>query len=139
MMTISQSIALLTQKINEEAWRSGIQESAEPFAFFLSNEQQDMIAGCNGSLIYGAIYTDQLWVHPDYRKQGLGRQLMEKVHTLGIKKECRMATVCTMSFQEVTGFYEHLGYVRDFERPGYTAESSCLFFKKILLQSSNLP
>lgn len=75
---------------------------------------------------------DQLWVAPDYRKLGLGRQLMERVHQLGRAHRCAMATVATMSFLGVQKFYEQLGYVVDFVRAGYANGSSCIFLLKIL-------
>lgn len=65
-------------------------------------------------------------------KKGLGRKLMEAIHALGIKENCNMATVATMSFQNARMFYEHLGYVCDFERSGYTQNGRCIFLKKLL-------
>ena len=122
-------IDFLTQKINEETLEHG---SAFPFAFFKRDENNQIIAGCNGSVIYGSIYTDQLWVDPKYRKQGLAQELMEQVHDLGRQSGCLMATVVTMSFQGAQAFYEKLGYICDFERLGYVKGSRCLFLKKKL-------
>ncbi len=126
---LSADIDFLTQKINEEKPEFG---SAHAFAFFVRDEHNQIIAGCNGSVIFGSIYTDQLWVHPDHRKHGFGHQLMEAVHDYGRKSECSMATVATMSFQGAKAFYEKLGYLVDFERPGYTQNSSCIFLKRSL-------
>jgi GNAT superfamily N-acetyltransferase len=123
-------VDFLTQKINQETPEFG---AAYPFAFFLRDEKsQIIIAGCNGSVIFGSIYTDQLWVHPAHRKNGLGHQLMKAVHDYGCRSGCSMATVATMSFQGAKAFYEKLGYVSDFERPGYTQNSSCHFMRKDL-------
>ncbi len=41
-----------------------------------------------------------------------------------------MTAVATMSFQTSKTVYEKLGYVRDFERPGYTQNSSGIFLKR---------
>lgn len=125
----SADIDFLTQRINQETPEFG---EAHPFAFFIRDEKNQIIAGCNGSVIFGSIYTDQLWVHPDYRKNGLGHQLMEAVHDFGRRSGCSMATVATMSFQGAKTFYEKLGYVSDFERHGYTQNSSCHFMRKEL-------
>jgi GNAT superfamily N-acetyltransferase len=125
----SEDIDFLTKKINQETPEFG---EAHPFAFFIRDEKNQIIAGCNVSVIFGSIYTDQLWVHPDYRKNGLGHQLMEAVHDYGLKSECSMASVATMSFQGAKTFYEKLGYVSDFERQGYTRDSSCIFLKRSL-------
>jgi GNAT superfamily N-acetyltransferase len=125
----SAEIDFLTQKINAETPEFG---EAYPFAFFLRDERSSIIAGCNGSVIFGSIYTDQLWVHPDHRNNGLGYELMEAVHDYGRKSGCTMATVATMSSQGAKAFYEKLGYISDFERPGYTQNSSCHFMRKEL-------
>ncbi len=123
------NIEYLTQKINEETADKG---KAYPFAFFIRDDKDMIIAGCNGSVIFGTIYTDQLWVHPLYRRQGLGQQLMEQVHAYGSEIGCHMATVATMDFQNARLFYEALGYQCDFERQGYVENATCLFLKKIL-------
>ncbi len=125
----SKNIDFLTKKINQETPEFG---EAHPFAFFLQDEENQIIAGCNGSVIFGSIYTDQLWVHPDHRSNGLGYQLMGAIHDYGRKSGCSMATVATMSFQDAKAFYEKLGYVVDFERLGYTQNSSCIFLKRSL-------
>lgn len=125
----SEDIDFLTQKINQETPDFG---EAHPFAFFIRDESNQIIAGCNGSVIFGSIYTDQLWVHPAHRKNGLGHKLMEAVHDYGRKSGCAMATVATMSFQGAKTFYERLGYLSDFERSGYTQNSSFIFLKRSL-------
>lgn len=123
-------INFLTNKINEETKEFG---SLYPFAFFIKNELDEIIAGCNGSVVFGAIYIAQLWVHSTHRKAGLGYKLMERVHKLGREIGCKMATISTMNFQSAIGFYEKLGYVVDFERSGYTKNSSCIFLSMKLL------
>lgn len=125
----SADIDFLTQKINQETPEFG---EAHPFAFFIRDKRNQIIAGCNGSVIFGSIYTDQLWVHPAHRKKGLAHQLMETVHDYGRRSGCRIATVATMSFQGAKSFYEKLGYITDFERQGYTQNSSCIMLKRSL-------
>lgn len=124
-----QDINFLSQKINEESAGKG---TAYQFAFFIRDDSNKIIAGCNGSVIFGAIYTDQLWVCPNFRRQGLGKQLMEQVHRYGRDVGCHLATCATMSFQQSRAFYESLGYRCDFERQGYVKESSCIFLRKTL-------
>ena len=125
----SADIDFLTQRINQETPEFG---EAQPFAFFIRDEKNQIIAGCNGSVIFGSIYTDQLWAHPSHRKNGLGHKLMGAFHDYGRRSGCSMATVATMSFQGAKTFYEKLGYVSDFDRPGYTQNSSCIFLKRSL-------
>ena len=114
----SADIDFLTQKINQSAY---------VLSHYGVMSHDEALAKADGS-----IYTDQLWVHPAHRKNGLGQKLMEAVHDYGRKSGCRIATACTMSFQGAKSFYEKLGYVSDFERPGYTQNSSCIFLKRSL-------
>ena len=125
----SEDVDFLTQQLNQETPDKG---SAYPFAFFIRNDSQEIIGGCNGSVVFGVIYTDQLWVHQDYRKQGLELELMTRVHNYGREVGCTMATVNTMNFQNAKQFYERLGYICDFERFGYSHDASCIFLKKAL-------
>ncbi|MDX2346989.1 MAG: GNAT family N-acetyltransferase [Legionella sp.] len=122
-------IEFLTQKINAETPEYG---EAYPFDFFTRDDKNNIIAGANGFVIYGVIYTDQLWVDSAYRKKGLARDLMEKIHQFGIKEGCKKASVSTMSFQNAQSFYEKLEYQVDFERHGHIKSSSCFFMSKNL-------
>ncbi|MDX8430942.1 MAG: GNAT family N-acetyltransferase [Candidatus Algichlamydia australiensis] len=118
----AEDVNFLTKKINEEVVNKG---NAYPFAMYL-RKSEEIIAGCNGSIIFGSIYTDQLWVAPAHRRKGLGKKLMEAIHKYGKKNSCRIATVTTMSFQAIE-FYKKLGYKIDFVREGYVDNSSCIF------------
>ncbi len=124
----SQDLDFLTQKINEEAGNHG---SAHPFAIFIRDKIGKILAGCNGSVFFGSIYTDQLWVHPAYRKKGVGRALLEKVHEYGKKHGCTLTTVATMNFQ-APQFYQKLGYQVEFTRLGLKDNISVLFMRKDL-------
>lgn len=124
-----QDLDYLTQKINEE---TPYKDGAEPFAFYIRDDLNTIIAGCSGEVMFGVVYTGLLWVHPNYRKQGLARQLMEQVHQHGARMGCHIASILTMSFQSAREFYERLGYTCDLERHGYIDNSRCLFMKKEL-------
>jgi GNAT superfamily N-acetyltransferase len=72
-------IDFLTKQINQETSEYG---EAYPFAFFMRDDDSKIIAGANGFVIYGAIYTDQLWVDKDYRGQGFAKKLWIKYMNL---------------------------------------------------------
>lgn len=122
-------VDFITKQINLETSEYG---EAYPFAFFMRDDDSKIIAGANGFVIYGAIYTDQLWVDKDYRGQGFATKLMAKVHEFGKLEGCKIATVQTMSFQGAQKFYEKLGYLQDFKRTGYVNGSNCIFMRKAL-------
>lgn len=124
-----EDIDFLTDKINEETLEYG---KAYPFAFFIKDNDKNIIAGANGFVTYGTIYTDQLWVKKEQRGLGLARKIMDKVHKFGKLEKCTIATIQTMSFQGAQGFYEQLGYIQEIKRSGYTKGSHCIFMKKLL-------
>jgi GNAT superfamily N-acetyltransferase len=76
-------IDFITRQINQETSEYG---EAYPFAFFIRDDNSSIIAGANGFVIYGAIYTDQLWVDKDYRGQGFAKKIMDKVRQLLVPK-----------------------------------------------------
>lgn len=53
----SKDIEFLLKKINEEIVDKG---TCNPFAFFIRDDTEQIIAGCSGFVIYGSIYTDLL-------------------------------------------------------------------------------
>jgi GNAT superfamily N-acetyltransferase len=112
----SGDIDFLTDKINVENPEF---PPATPFAFFIKDAAGKIIAGANGLLLVGCIYTDQLWVDQAYRNKGYAHHLMDKIHQYGKEQGCTMATLSTMSFQNALGLYQKLGYKIDFEREGY--------------------
>ena len=125
----TKDIDFLTQKLNEETSAFG---NVRNFAFFIRDENDAVIAGCNAFVIYNVIHVDQLWVHPEYRRQGVGSKIMESVHEYARNNGFKMITVNTMSFLEAVKFYESLGYEKDYQRPGYAKNSSFILFKKNL-------
>ncbi|MCH9753529.1 MAG: GNAT family N-acetyltransferase [Alphaproteobacteria bacterium] len=129
----SEDINFLTEKINQESKEF---KGAFPFGFFVYDEDSNIIAGANGSVIYGKIYTDQLWVDPVFRKKGIAKGIMKEVHKFGLDQGCSMSTVATMDFQDAVKFYETLGYEVEFESKGYAKNSSCFFMHKKLKLNS---
>mgnify|MGYP000451079903 CR=1 FL=1 len=125
-------VNFLTDQINKDSAKLGVNEKSSAFAFFIRDEDERIVGGCNGFVIYGAIYTDQLWVDRDYRGQGFAKKIMAKVHEFGLLEGCKIATVQTMSFQGAQSFYEKLRYVQDFKRAGYVNGSNCIFMRKAL-------
>ena len=122
-------VDFLTDQINDETKEHG---KASPFGFFIKDDSQNIIAGANGFIIFGSVYTDQLWVSKEFRRKGIARKIMDNVHDYGRSQKCSIATIQTMEFQGAVEFYEKLGYIQDFKRSGYINNGHCIFMIKNL-------
>ena len=101
-------VATLEQGIAENTREKIGLESPQSFGFF-HRDQERILAGCNGILLYGMLYLDQLWVDKSLRGQGIGRELIERVEAFAKESHCFLVSLNTMSW-EARGFYESLGY-----------------------------
>ncbi|WP_239005230.1 N-acetyltransferase [Legionella sp. MW5194] len=109
------------------------QPTITPFAFFLRDENGTICGGCHGSMYYGCLYIDLLWIDEDLRNKKWGTQLMQSAEELGKAQGCLFSTVNTMDW-EALGFYQKLGYDIEYKRSGYLNHSTLYFLKKELSQ-----
>lgn len=58
---------------------------------------------------WGGLDIQYLWIEDEYRKKGIGRELMLMAESEAIKRGCHFSYVDTLSFQ-AQGFYMKLGY-----------------------------
>jgi GNAT superfamily N-acetyltransferase len=73
-------------------------------------DAEDRLAGALVADTYwGWLDIDDLWLHEDCRRQGLGTRLLETAEKEARRRGCRRAMVKTFSFQ-ARGFYEKNGY-----------------------------
>lgn len=86
------------------------QSRNEQFVLKASSATDEMIGGLTASTSYGWLLIKTLWVHDDYRKQGIGQQLMAEAEIRGRTLECHSAWLDT-SNPASHAFYERLGYV----------------------------
>ena len=104
---------------------------AEQFAFFLRDHEKKIIGGCEGSIYYGCIFVDLLWVAASIRNQGYGSRLMREAEKLGRDKYCLFMAVNTMDWEGLE-FYKKLGFEVEFVRKGYSKDSTAYFLRKNL-------
>lgn len=101
------------------------------FAFFIRDEHEKIVGGCNGDILYGQLYVSQLWVDEKLRGQGYGTKLMQLAEEYAKKMGVRFMSVNTMNFEAPT-FYKKLGYYVEFERHGFDKDSVFYFLRKDL-------
>lgn len=121
----------LTDGLAEHAKQQKNLAPGEYFAFYLNDENRNITGGCSGSIFYGCLYIDLLWIAESVRSLGYGTKIMKAAEDLGREKGCLFSTVNTMSF-EALGFYQKLGYHVEFERSGYLKNSTFYFLRKDL-------
>lgn len=124
-------IQVLGDNIMTHAQQQKGQDPLEFFAFFIRDEGNKIIGGCNGCTLYGSLYIDQLWVADLLRNQGYGTQLIKAAEQFGNEHQCTFATVNTMDW-EALGFYQKLGFEIEFVRHGFKHDSRFYFLRKAL-------
>lgn len=101
------------------------------FGYFIKDDDDKIIGGCNGCFLYGCLVVDTLWLAESLRGQGYGTKLMQMAESLGLENECGFATVNTMDW-EALDFYKKLGFNIEFERKGFDKGSIFYFLRKEL-------
>jgi GNAT superfamily N-acetyltransferase len=101
-----------------------IKLSDESYATLVAEDEDRLIgylAGCAHRTFYagGSIaWVDEIWVEPEYRRQGIGRQLMDAFESWASGRGCVQVSLATRG---AAPFYEKIGYA-----------SSAAYFKKYL-------
>lgn len=101
------------------------------FGYFIKENNEKIVGGCNGCLLYGCLVVDTLWVAETLRGQGYGTKLMKMAEDIGKENKCRFMTVNTMDW-EALDFYKKLGFKVEFERKGFDKGSVFYFLRKDL-------
>jgi len=102
-----------------------------PLLVTLLAHDGSLAGGLSGSISYGWLFVDILWVDSAARSQGYGRSLMLAAEAEARKRGCRYAWLDTFSFQ-ARGFYEKLGYAVFGELHDFPAGHSRFFLRKKL-------
>lgn len=127
----SEDIQLLNDGISVHAKQKKEMKPLNFFAFFIRDENEKIMGGCNTCNLYGCLYIDQLWLEESLRGKGYGKQLMQKAEKLAKENGCHFMTVNTFDW-EALDFYKKLGFYVEFERKGFDKNSIFYFLRKDL-------
>lgn len=87
-------------------------EAERPLHVFAYAETGELLGGLVGrtNAIPSWLQIAILWVDERHRRQGIGRQLMERAEHEAVRRGCRYARLATSDYQ-APDFYPRLGYI----------------------------
>ena len=130
----------LTDEVKKKIFNGFGQQAIESTGINGLSEDPISFEIFDGTEFIGAIVVQPFWeqlhikylfVEENYRGQGHARQLMDHALKFGKKRGCQFAFVETMSFQ-APDFYQKMGFVIEFSRPGYAENTTFHYLKKFL-------
>ncbi len=95
------------------------------------DEQKQLRAILTAEILWDWVYIDELWISPDYRGNGFGRQLMQLAEEFAKSQSLQGLWLWTQSWQ-AEGFYERLGYDRFTRFDNFPKGYSRVGFRKTL-------
>lgn len=128
---IQEDEQVLNDGISDEAALKKNMARIKPFRVFIKDAHGTVLGGASGTIFYGSLYVDMLWLKEELRYQGLGKKLMMEAEKIGRNKQCKFVTLNTMDW-EALPFYQKLGYDIEFVRHGYANESKMYMLRKEL-------
>jgi GNAT superfamily N-acetyltransferase len=106
-------------------------ERPRPVAYFLRDEEGQIVGGVQGSLWGRSVHIDALWVDEKYRGQNYGSKLMKAIEDYAQTHAHPLVYLETASFQALP-FYEGSGYEVFGQLPEITPGHTLYFLKKEL-------
>jgi GNAT superfamily N-acetyltransferase len=97
--------------------------------FVRDRQRRQLLGGLAGHTYAGWMFIESLWVHDDWRRRGVGRELIASAERRAVERGCHSAYVDTFSFQ-APEFYRKLGY-REFGRLNYPPHTRIFLQKRL--------
>ena len=97
---------------------------------FIVYDDNDLgIGGALGIIQYEWYYLEELWISEEYRKQGIGSEIIKEIEKVAAKENLVGVRMETWSFQ-ARGFYEKNGYEVYAELPNFPRGVTSYFLRK---------
>lgn len=97
----------------------------------MAGQEPDLAGGLWGSVLWGWLKVELLWVHQAARGQGLGRQLLRRAEQEAVRGGARHAHLSTFSFQALE-FCQKEGYEVFGQLPDFPVGHTRCYLKKQL-------
>lgn len=123
--------AFLTDRIYEFNANATGYRDGRLLAGCIRSETGDIIAGFNGHTWGGCCELANIWVHEQYRRQGLGTLLLRSAEAEALARGCAQVVLATHSFQ-APGFYERMGYERKYTIEGRPKGHADIIYAKAI-------
>ncbi|SPX60420.1 GNAT family N-acetyltransferase [Legionella feeleii] len=105
-----EDIQRLNDGIMEQAKKKKGMKQLDFFAFFMRDEDGNIVGGCAGDNMYGGLFVGQLWVQEQLRGMGYGTKLMHSAEALARRSSCNFMAVNTFDW-EALGFIRSLDFM----------------------------
>ena len=84
---------VLYHGISERAFQAKGLSPIRPFSIFIKDQKEQVLGGASGTLFYGSLYVDSLWVDETLRNQGWEKKLMHEAENMGRKHGALFVTL----------------------------------------------
>lgn len=123
---------LIYTSLNKANKEFGDFSPVEEVVFTARNAKDNLIGVLVGYQFYGSFMVDILFISEQYRRQGIGSDLLREAEEYALSNKLSFMSVNTMSFWNAIPFYEKNGFVLMSSHAGYEHRSSMHHLRKPL-------
>lgn len=124
-------VELLEERLHEFNVATTRIADGQGLGLFVRDARGELIAAAAGHTWGETCELKQVWVHPESRRQGLGRRLIEAAVAEAERRGCRQLVLSTHSFQ-APEFYRKLGFEEVGRLADYPRGHAQVFMRKPL-------
>ena len=121
--TRQESIDFVSNALREHSLMHVSRPGFQSYETLVHNAENKIVGICIALVNWNWLYISLLWLHVDYRKYGIGSQLLQKVEDFGSSMGCTDVHLDTFSFQAPEFYrkrsYEVFAQLEDYP-PGHT-------------------
>lgn len=109
---------------------TGIENNLTPYTFYVKSNNT-FVGGMHFNHFGDILWLDSMWVEPSFRKQGVGKLLLQEAHLSAIKNKAKEIQLNTF-FQDAHVFFLRCGFEDVAMIPHWKYGLACYLMRKIL-------